>query len=230
MGIFTPNQISTQDHLEIEDIRDGLVLLRDGRISLVLETNALNFDLLSEPEQDTRIKNFASLLNSLNFQLQIIVMTERSDLTAYIERLSKYKNRQISKPLIRQIEIYMKFIKNLTYNREVLEKRFFVVIPEVIGQVQRTSMVKQIFGKKISITNKKALFEKAKLQLYPKRDHLRKQFKKMGLEAKPMNTEELIRLYYSMYTPDRLGSGKLELKTTELTSFRTNEQAEQAKK
>lgn len=220
--MFSPNQISTQDHLEVEDIRDGLVLLRDGRISLVLETNALNFDLLSEQEQDTRIKNFAALLNSLNFQMQIIVMTERSDLTAYVDRLEKYKNRQISKPLIKQIEIYIKFIKNLTYNREVLDKRFFVVIPEVIGAVQRTSMVKQIFGKRVTITNKKALFEKAKIQLNPKRDHLIKQFKKMGLDAKPLGTEELIRLYYSMYAPDRLGSGKLELKTTELTSFRMN--------
>lgn len=225
MALMTPSKLSTQDHLEIEDIRDDLVLLKDGRVSLVIETGAVNFDLLSEEEQDAKIKTFAGMLNSLNFQMQIVILTERSDLTAYLERLVAYREQQASKPLMKQIEIYIQFIKNLTYNREVLDKRFFIVIPEVSAEVQRTSIVKQIFGKRIQITNRKAIFEKAKINLYPKRDHLFKQFKKMGIEAWQLNNDQLVRLYYSMYDPDKIGAQNLELVTTKYTSFKKNETA-----
>lgn len=220
MALVNNSKISTQDHLEIEDIRDDLVLLKDGRVSLVIETGAVNFDLLSEEEQDARIKTFAGMLNSLNFQMQVVILTERSDLTGYIERLTAYKTQQASKPLQRQIEIYIQFIKNLTYNREVLDKRFFIVIPEISAEIQRTSIVKQIFGKRVQITNRKAIFDKAKINLYPKRDHLFKQFKKMGIEAWQLNNDQLVRLYYSMYDPDKIGSANLELTTTKYTSFK----------
>lgn len=222
MGFFNTPKVSTQDHLEIEDIRDDMVLLKDGRVSLVIETGAVNFDLLSEDEQDAKIKTFAGMLNSLNFQMQVVILTERSDLTDYIQRLSAYKQQQISKPLQRQIEIYIQFIKNLTQNREVLDKRFFIVIPEISAEVQRTSIVKQIFGKRIQITNRKALFDKSKINLYPKRDHLFKQFKKMGIEAWQLDNDQLVRLYYSMYDPDKIGASNLELTTTKYTSFKEN--------
>ncbi len=223
MALMTPSKLSTQDHLEIEDIRDELVLLKDGRVSLVIETGAVNFDLLSEEEQDAKIKTFAGMLNSLNFQMQIVILTERSDLTSYLERLTSYREQQASNPLKKQIEIYIQFIKNLTYNREVLDKRFFIVIPEVSAEVQRTSIVKQIFGKRIQITNRKAIFEKSKINLYPKRDHLFKQFKKMGIEAWQLNNDQLVRLYYSMYDPDKIGAQNLELTTTKYTSFKPDE-------
>lgn len=223
MAFLSAAKMSTQEHLEIEDIRDDLVLLKDGRVSLVIETGAVNFDLLSEDEQDSRIKMFAGMLNSLNFQMQVVILTERSDLTSYVEKLSRFKEQQTSKPLVRQIEIYLQFIKNLTYNREVLDKRFFIVIPEVSAEVQRTSIVKQIFGKRIQITNRKAIFEKAKINLYPKRDHVFKQFKKMGIETWQLNNDQLVRLYYSMYDPDKIGSKNLELVTTKYTSYKENE-------
>lgn len=226
LNLFKRSTVSTQDHLEIEDIRDDLVLLKDGRVSLVIETGAVNFDLLSEEEQDAKIKNFAGLLNSLNFQMQIVILTERSDLTAYLDRLSSYKEQQTSKPLVRQIEIYMQFIKNLTYNREVLDKSFYIVIPEVSAEVQRTSMLKQIFGKRVQITNRKAIFEKAKINLYPKRDHLFKQFERMGIESWQLDNDQLVRLYYSMYDPDKIGSTNLELKTTKYTSYKDNANAQ----
>jgi len=218
MGLINNEKISTQDHLEIEDIIDDLVILKDGIVSLVLETNALNFELLSEKEQDARILAFSGLLNSLDFQMQIVIRTERTDVSAYLDRLRAYRETQISKALRKQIDIYIRFINNLTSNREVLDKSFFVVIPEVISQVQRTSMVKQLFGKRNTIVNKKSVLQRSKTRLYPKRDHLIKQFKKMGLIARQLTKDELVRLYYTMYDPDKLGIQNLDLSTTEMTS------------
>lgn len=211
MGILSRKQISTQEHLDIEDIIDDLVILKNGNVSLILETSSLNFDLLSEEEQDIRIMGFAGLLNSLNFQMQIVVRTERTDVSEYIDKLKIYKEKQISVALKRQIEIYMQFIKNLTVNNEVLDKRFFIVIPAIIASVQRTSMLRQLLGKPVKISNLEQVLEKAKTELYPKRDHLSKQFQKIGLDSWQLKTDDLIRLYYSMYQPDTPGVRKMNI-------------------
>lgn len=231
MGLFSSGTVSTQQHLQIEDIREDLVILKNGNVSLVMETTALNFELLSEREQDAKILSFAGLLNSLQFQMQIVIKTERTDLSIYIDRLKAYREQQISNALRRQIDIYMKFVNNLTFNTEVLDKRFFVVIPEVVAEVQRTGIIKQIFGKPVKITNLKSILDKAKVKVYPKRDHLIKQFQKMGIVARQLTNDELIKLYYSMYDPDKEGISKLELSPSEFTSSivrpYTEEQREQ---
>ncbi len=219
MGLFgksiTP---STQQHLEIEDIRDDLVVLKNGMVSLVIQVNALNFDLLSDHEQDVKIMQFAALLNSLDFQFQIVVKTERTDVSDYIDKLVAYRDKQISEELKRQITIYMEFINNLTANKEVLDKKFYVAIPESGSVVQRTSGLRQVFGKKNKITNLKSIIESVKPQLIAKRDHLVTQFKNIGLSATQLDNDGLIRLYYGMYDPDKSGIAKLKLSTTEFTS------------
>lgn len=209
---------STQQHLAIEDIRDDLVILKNGMISLVLEVNALNFDLLSEKEQDIKIMNFAALLNSLEFPFQIVIRTERTDITNYIDRLSVYREKQISEALKKQIDIYIQFINNLTANKDVLDKTFYVVIPETGSVVQKTSGIKQLFGKKERIINITSILDEVKPRLIPKRDHFIKQFKNIGLTAFQLDNERLIRLYYSMYDPDKMGVSKLQLATTQFTS------------
>ncbi|HLD03851.1 MAG TPA: hypothetical protein VJC17_03710 [Candidatus Dojkabacteria bacterium] len=218
MSFLNPTIISTQDHLEIEDIRDDLVVLKSGIVAMVIQTNGLNFDLLSEKEQDSKILAFAALLNSLDFQVQVVIKTDRTDISNYITKLEVFKLKQISQALRRQIEIYIKFIKNLTLNKEILDKSFYVAIPEVVGEVHRTSMVKQIFGKKERITNIRNLLEKAKPPLFSKRNHLFKQFKRIGIFSRQMANEELIRLYYSMYDPDKTGVSRMQFTTTEFTS------------
>jgi hypothetical protein len=209
---------STQEHLEIEDIRDGFVILKNGMVSIVLEVNALNFDLLSAEEQDIKIMQFAALLNSLNFVFQIVIRTELTDTTDYIDKLRVYAQTQISDELKNQIEIYINFINNLTINKDVLDKTFYVVIPESPSVVEKTSFVKQIFGKKNKITNIKSILDYVKPRLNPKGENIIRQFKNIGLIAKRVDTDGLIRVYYSMYDPDKTGISKLKLSTTEFTS------------
>ncbi len=213
-------QSSTQQHLDIEDIRNDLVILKNGNVILVLETSSLNFDLLSEEEQDARILAYSGMMNSLTFPIQIAIHTERTDVTKYIEKLQTVQGKQISPALIKQIEIYIRFIKNLTVNNEVLDKRFFVVIPAIFNAVEKPSILKTITGSKdttVSINIDKVL-ARAQLELYPKRDHIIRQFKKMGLEIKQLNTDELIRLYYSMYDPDKVGSSRIGIFKSDYTA------------
>ncbi len=217
MKLFDKGIPSTQQHLDIADIKQDLVILKNSVVSLVLETTSLNFDLLSEDEQDSKILAFAGLLNSLTFHIQIVIRTHRTDLSDYVELLEDQKERQISDGLRKQMEIYIEFIRNLTVTNEVLEKRFFIIIPSSSGISLRPGIFKSLFGGKdnmdVDVDN---ILEKVKVKLYPRRDHIIKQLKKIGLFARQLSTSELVKLFYGVYNPERGGVEKLQLTRTDV--------------
>jgi len=213
MGIFNfdPNKVqvsaSTQDHLDIYDIVDDLVILKSGQVSLVLTTTAINFQLLSEAEQNAKIETFAALLNSLTFPLQVIVHTEKKDIRIHIDDLEKQEHAQTNASLRAFIRTYIEFLKTLIIKNNVLEKKFYVVLP----YLNTLSIVKESFVQKVinTITGKKPypsdierLLEKAKVDLYPKRDSVVKLFSKMGIKAVQLRTEQLKLIYRRFYNVD----------------------------
>jgi hypothetical protein len=216
MAILNKGIPSTQHHLDIAEIKEDFVVLKNGVVALVLETTSLNFDLLSEREQDSKILAFAGLLNSLTFHIQISIKTQRTDLSDYVELLEDQMKRQMSKGLRMQMEIYIEFIKNLTVTNEVLEKRFFIIIPSSSGVSLKPGIFKKIFGGKESAVNVGNAIEKAKVKLLPRRDHIIKQLKKMGLFARQLDSSELVKLYYSVYNPERKALEKLQLTRTDV--------------
>lgn len=207
---------STQQHLDIADIKEDLLVMKNGVVSLILETTSLNFDLLSEKEQDAKILAFAGLLNSLSFHVQILIRTSRTDLSEYVELLEQQKMGQKSQGLSRQMEIYIEFIKNLTVTNEVLEKRFFIVIPSSSGVSLKPGFFKKIFGGKEEVVNVDQAIEKSKVRLYPRRDHILKQLKKMGLFGRQLTSSEIVKLFYGIYNPGRRGLEKIQLTRTEV--------------
>jgi hypothetical protein len=211
-------QISTQEHLDIEDIREDLVVLKSGSVALVIATNALNFELLAQAEQDANIYSFANLLNSINFPIQIVIRTVSTDISKYVEQLESYKQTVVNSPLAAQVDIYKTFITNLTENTNILDKSFYLVIPTKAFDVVKTSAVRQIFGQKQKLVNIDRIVEQGKLELYPKRDHMFKQCSNMGLDAWQLKNDELIKLYYSIYEPDKTGSSKLGITSGDITS------------
>lgn len=223
MGLLDPKKVSTQDHLDIEDIRDDLVVLKNGKVSLVLETTSLNFDLLADREQDTRIYTFAGLLNSLKFPIQIVIRTQQTDVSKYMGLLDSYRQKVGGSPLQQQVQIYQDFISKLTSNTQILNKRFYAIIPTITSvPVVKSNPIKTIFGVSERIVNVKDLVEKAKIELAPKRDHLIKQFDGMGLLAQQLKNEELIKLYYSIYEPDKSGLEVMHVRENEITGAVVN--------
>ena len=212
MGIFDAKKISTQEHLDIEDIRDDLVVLKTGKVSLVIETTSLNFDLLDSKEQDAKIYGFASFLNSIRFPIQIVIRTQRTDIAKYIGLLEDYKKKSGSESIMKQVSIYQDFINNLTEATQILDKRFFTVIPTTITTEVDTNFLKQVFGREKRIVNVQQIVQKAKDELYPKRDAIIKQYANMGVAARQLATDELIKLYYSVYEPDKSGIEVLNIR------------------
>ena len=200
--------VSTQDHLEVKNILDDLVITKSGSVALVLQTNAINFDLLAEYEQDNKIYAFAGLLNSLNFYIQILIRTKRIDITNYVEYLKNQNRSDITPGLKNMLGIYTQFVQNLIVQNDVLDKNFFIVIPynpaaPIPGASIFSSKKTKEEQENQMAMKQDQLLEKAKIFLYPKRDHVIKQLGRMGLTGHQLTNQELINEFYTTYNPEQ---------------------------
>ena len=195
---------STQQHLDIYDIEQGLVILKNGGARLVLSCTAVNFNLLSEIEQDAIIAAYSALLNSLSFPIQVVIRSKKMDISFYLERLKTVEGEQTNRFLKKRIASYRNYVEQLISKNEVLDKSFYVIIPyqEAILTASENPLKKLFSKQERVVLNKSAVSKKAKVQLEPKKEHLIKQFSKIGVRAKQLNTQELIELFYDIYNPD----------------------------
>lgn len=199
-----PIKASTQEHLDIYTIKNHLVYLKDGSAALVLKTTAINFNLLSEEEQDATIYAYAALLNSLSFPIQILIRSQRKNITDYLDRLDQRIQVTSSQKIKESIINYRQFVKSLVKENQVLEKKFYVIIPFSTLELGLTAKSFNPFAK----SPQKPSFdldyitEKASVTLYPRRDHLIRQFARLGLSVKQLTTTELTNLFHHAYNPN----------------------------
>lgn len=204
MRSITPIQATTQEHLLVADVADDLVLTKDGGAALVLKSSAVNFSLLSAKEQDALTYAYAALLNSLSFPIQILVMSQRKDISDYLDHLAKEEVKQKNEKLRRLMSSYREFVANIVKKKNVLEKEFFVVIPFSPFElgVSAAGLVKIISpGRKRGVPfPKDYIIKKAKTALFPRRDHLIRQTGRLGIRLKQLTTEDITRLFSRIYT------------------------------
>ena len=197
-----PLRSTTQDHLPIADIKDDIVLFKDGGASIVLESSSLNFGLLSEKEQQAVVAAFAALINSLSFSMQIVVRNQRKDISGYINFFDRESAKIVNPKLKAITEDYRRFITESIKKKTVLGKRFFIVIPFSSLELGVTKSAQSILKKGPLPFPKDYVMKKAKITLFPKRDHLIRQAGRLGLRLKQLNTNELIDLYYGINNPE----------------------------
>ncbi len=210
---------STQDHLPVEDIIDGIVILKDGGAAMVMQVSSVNFDLLSEKEQAALVFAYGGILNSLNFPIQILIHSTAKDVGVYLANLTQAEASQDNQLLKQRIASYRKFIEETVKRNDVLSKTFYLVVPFLPGELGLKTAGNQIIGSIIPNAKKKDaglpfqkeyIVEKAKASLEPKKDHLIRLFARLGLEVKPLNTKELIELLYKIYNEDSANSQKMQ--------------------
>ncbi|MFH2062300.1 MAG: hypothetical protein ABIJ43_04925 [Candidatus Beckwithbacteria bacterium] len=199
----TQIKTTTQSHLAIEDIKEDLVILKDGSSCVILQTSAVNFSLLSEGEQDATIYAYAGLLNSLNFPIQILITSERKNINSYLGLLNSQKQK-ITNPLLKiQLEKYYVFIQKTVQENEVLDKKFYLSIPFSSLELGVSSTLSSTLKKQKTLPiDKSKIIEKAKTVLIPKKDHLISQLTRLGLKTKQLTTPELIKLFFGYYNPE----------------------------
>lgn len=188
---------STQKYLDIADIKDDLVILADGSVALLIRVAAVNFGLLSEREQEAIIFAYAGFLNSLNFAVQIVIRSQAKDISQYVALLEQERSKQTNQLLAQKIESYKNFILQTVKENNVLDKKFYIVIPF-------SSL--ELGIKKISSLPKETILEKAKIALFPKRDHVLRQLSRIGLRARQLTTSELTDLFYEIYNQDKISN------------------------
>ncbi|MBI2337819.1 hypothetical protein HYU95_01415 [Candidatus Daviesbacteria bacterium] len=177
---------TTQQHLSITDIQDDILLLKDGGGALVLQVSAVNFGLLSDREQVAIIGSFAQMLNSLSFSIQIVIHSERLNITSYLQILDKAQKAQTNPLLSKMITEYKQFIQSTIKENEVLDKKFYVIIP--------------LFSLELGISaSKEKLKQKIKTILLPRRDQIIRQLARVGLKANQLTKQELITVFYDIY-------------------------------
>ena len=193
---------TTQQHLEVADIRDDLVILKDGSVAMVIQTTAVNFGLLSEPEQDAIIYAYAGLLNSLNFPIQIVIRSRQKDVSSYVALLKKAEDSQNNPLLKKQIAKYREFIVSTVKENNVLDKKFYIVIPFSsfeLGAANSAKVLAKQTGLPLPV---ETILERAKTSLSPKAEHIYRQLSRLGLRASQLTTPELIELFFNIYNPN----------------------------
>lgn len=194
----SPIKASTQSFIEIEEIKDDIVLMKDFSAATVIEVSAVNFWLLSQEEQNSIIYAYAGLLNSLSFPVQILIISKRMDISSYLDYLDSKINKQNNELLKNRLTSYCNFIKNVVKKNTVLEKRFFFVIPF-------SPLELGLSGANTSSLNKEYVISRAKTSLYPKRDNLIRLLSRTGLRGTILGQQELAELYFNLYNPSATG-------------------------
>jgi len=196
-----PIRASTQQFTEIEDITHNIVMFVDGSCATVLSVSAVNFGLLSEQEQEAIIYAYAGILNSLSFPIQILVRSKRKDISAYLRLLEEKEKEQKNPKIIKSIHGYRAFVESTVKEKEVLDKKFYIVIP--FSNLELGASTSVLFGNKKSGLPypKSYIVEKAEIILSPKRDHLVRLLARLGLRAQQLTDDQLVSLFFSLYNP-----------------------------
>lgn len=195
---------STQSLLPIADIVDDLVIYKNGGAALIMESTSLNFGLLSEKEQVSVIASYAGLLNSLNFPIQILVSSQKKDISDYMTFLDEAASRLTNPKLQLIMNDYKEFIDDAIKKKNVLSKRFFIVIPFSPLELGVAKSFSASFKapKSGSLPFPKSyVVRKAKIALYPKRDHFLRQAGRLAIKVKQLGNDDIIRLYHSIFNP-----------------------------
>lgn len=196
---------STQQYLDILEIKDDTVVMRDGTLRAVLAVSSINFALKSEDEQNAIISSYVSFLNNISTPIQIVVQSRDLNIDNYIEYLKNKEKEQTNRLLKIQTGEYIEYIKELVSMGKIMNKKFFVVIPYSPFSDKHKgffSQLSEIFKPATVLKLKEAKFLKYKDNLSRRVDSIFSALLSLGVDVKQLNTQELIELYYNSYNPE----------------------------
>lgn len=209
---------STQANLRIGEIRDNVLVLKNGGIRAILKTTSINFNLKSEQEQNSIISGYQAFLNALEFPIQIVVRSKKLDIDNYIDQVKTLGEKQENKLLQEQTYEYAEYIKKLVDYADIMEKEFYVIIPYNPGRTDMeaggiSTFFQRLFGQKESysdIKQRHGEFQNLKKELTQRVNIVKSGLEGCGLKAEELNTEEIIELFYNIYNPVLSRSAKLK--------------------
>jgi len=215
--------LSSQSLVSINQIKKGVIILKNGSLRSVLEVNGINLDLKSEDEQNSILLQWRNLLNSLDFSLETVIHSRQINIAPYLNFLQERISKESNDLLRLQGSDYYNFLKGLIAENNIMKKKFYVVIPydpiviqpkTIVSQMgssfkELLNLTHQAFSKAVFISPEK--FNRYYQQLMIRQDNVIASLARIGLSARPLTTKELIELFYNLYNPDLSERGSFPL-------------------
>ncbi len=229
-----PNGANSQDLVQIKEIKDGTVVMEDGRLAQMVLVSGLNLALKSAGEQEAVLSAYQNFLNSIDFTIQIIVHSRKINIDKYLQSLDTRKEQEQSGLLQSQISEYQDFIRSFVQEYAVMRKMFVVVVPFVPIQLlpSKSSITSFIpfFGKKKPVVETESqseidAFKQATSQLRQRVNQVADGLRTVGLETKILEDDQIIELLYNFYNPETIEKQHITLPNSQQTSAGTNSTA-----
>ena len=207
---------SAQKFLDIAEIRENLVILKDGTLRSVLLVSSINFSLKSLDEQNAIVQAYMQFLNSLDFPIQIVIQSRRMNIDNYMTQLDEQRKTIENELLKRQINDYQDFVKQLVKLGDIMQKRFYVVVPLDPATDQGTTQkgffqrLGEILSPTVAGKLSEKKFEKQKFDISLRVNQIIGGLSSMSLNAVQLDTQSLIELFYTVYNPDLYETQRLQ--------------------
>lgn len=212
----TSPHAATQVHLPIAEIKEGVVVLKNGGVRGVLQTSSVNFNLKSENEQNSIIYGFQGFLNTLDFPLQIVIRSKKLDVDGYLDSLGEIYEKQENPLLKKQTFEYIEYIRKLVEYADIMEKKFFVIVPYDPIRARDPGMW-QSFMRSISpadsleaIRLRHREFDSLKKGLETRINLVKAGLEGCNLRVERLETKELVELFFQIYNPDTARNQKIK--------------------
>lgn len=197
---------TTQQFLEIKDIKEGVMILKNNTLRGVLMVSSLNFALKSAEEQDATIHQFQQFLNSLDFSCQILVQSRKLNITGYLDKLEELGKKQKNDLLKIQTAEYRKFVEGLVKEGTIMTKNFYIIVPYSILETKEVTAAKKLRKVTAPLLSEEE-FQRCKNQLWQRMEFLGLGLRRCGLTVIPLTTPEIIELFWSLYHPQQAEIG-----------------------
>jgi type IV secretory pathway VirB4 component len=197
---------TTQNFVPIRDIKQNVVILKDGKMCSILLASSINFALKSLDEQRAILGQFQTFLNTLDFSIQFYIQSRRLDIEPYLEQLREREPEQDNDLMRIQLREYMGFIKTFTTEVDVMSKSFFIVVPYTPGVLNTSGGISAMFSQKKTKTSTDEKFEEHRLQLEQRASLVEQGLNRIGVRTIALEDEALVELYYHIFNPSDISS------------------------
>ncbi len=195
------NGTATQDFVPIQDIKQNVVIMKDGRMCSILLASSINFALKSVDEQRAILGQFQTFLNTLDFSIQFYIQSRRLDIEPYLDQLREREPKQDNDLMRIQVREYIDFIQTFVREVDVMSKNFFIVIPYTPKIIDLGTGIGSVIGNKKQTQNDETSFEEHRLQLEQRASLVEQGLNRIGVRTIMLEEEALVELYYHIFNP-----------------------------
>jgi hypothetical protein len=209
----------TQRFLDIAEMKEDVVIMKDGTLRAVLLVSSINFALKNVDEQNAIVQAYMGFLNSINFPIQVVIQSRRMNIDDYLNRLKEAEKRQENDLLRNQIGDYRDYVAQLVKLGDIMQKRFYVVVPLDPAASEESDSVKkrrgffprlqELLTPSVAIRLSEKRFQEKRHQLMLRVNSVMSGLSSMSLNAALLDTQSLIELFYTVYNPELFETQRL---------------------